>query len=185
MQSIRNYIDKFVVSKRIVDFCSGICSYTPLKHSESFEEVTCFGREHSCSATAYEIAAFRDANVLIPNDNRLTYYDRVVRDKIVFYSKVYKRAKKFNNSCVQLENQNYAIAQKILRLPNQSELWTLITPIRLSRNSHISPNIKTCAFDYQSSVELIPFKKVMRKCILINLSNDNFICDVPNFYERN
>ena len=132
-----------------------------MKYSDSFDEVTCFDRVHSRSATVHEIAAFRDGNVLIPNDNHLMYYDRVVRDKIVFYSKVYKRAKKFNDSRVQLENQNYETVQKLLRLPNQNELWTLITPIRLSRNSHVSPNTKTCASDYQSSDELIPFKKVM------------------------
>lgn len=90
-------------------------------------------------------------------DNQVKFFNRVIRNGIIYCSKSYPRARVYNDSCVILTDGRYAFIDKIL-FTAAEKLVCLITPIRTSGN--IIPPIVRCTHDCFGPFEIIPFENL-------------------------
>lgn len=75
----------------------------------------------------------------------------------------------------------YAILDKIL-VSSKNELMCLVIPMRIAGD--LIPSVKRCAHDCYDTSQLVDFKDISKKCVIISFENKTFICDLPNTYER-
>lgn len=175
-------ISQHLVSERVFKFCSDTFAFAPLKLSKKFGDTTALGTEVVENSTTEEEKAF--LNAMMPlNNGKISYFNRVVRNNVVYYSKAYKKPKKFNDTCVSLSSNGYGIIEKLV-IHGTDTLWALVRPLRISLSGHLAPHIKTCAANMYDPLIVLPFDSIHKKCVLINLETGTYVCDIPNIYEK-
>jgi len=187
-RNVPMFCRKYRVTEGALKFCSYVFSYDYLKYDEKFDDVTALGYESLGELSQPEVSALQSMNTVfdILPGNKFVYFKRVVRKGALFYSRSYSKPQHFDDSCVTLDNGSYAIIDKIIKSScEESALFALVKPIRLSDHGSPIPQIKCCAQDMYGDVIVVPFCSVKVKCVLVSVEGGStYVCDIPNFFER-
>ncbi|KAJ1518944.1 hypothetical protein ONE63_011446 [Megalurothrips usitatus] len=170
------------VSDDAIKFCSTITKREYSKKSEEIGRAPMTSSQSSGKVSERETVMLRERNVNV-SDNSVTYYNRVIRDGIVYCSKSYTKAKVYDDSCVQLENGHFVVIDKFVKCESD-KLLCLVKPLRIAPRMDIINSIKRCVFDAFGPTEIVEFTSVKRKCFLVSYGMKNYVCLIPNFYER-
>lgn len=181
IQNIPSAISRNPISSAALEFCNNVFGFKYLKSGTEVGEMFVTGSFSLVDIDDQESSILKASDITVI-DNQVKFYNRVIRNGIVYCSKSYTKARVYNDSCVILADGRYAFIDKIL-ITAAGKLVCLIIPIRTSGN--IIPPIVRCTQDCFAPFQIVPFDSVSRKCVFISVAdNKRFICNIPNFYER-
>lgn len=169
------------ISQKALKFCRDILIYPYTKSHLEVGDVD-LTSQSIISVTDQESELLEASNVSVSN-NKVVYYPRAIRSRIVHCSKSYSKTKVYDDSCVLLSNGTYATIDKIVK-SNMDELLCVIRPIQTAEESGIIKSVKKCAHNFYGTVCVVPFNNIVRKCMLVTFEDKGFVCHIPNLYER-
>lgn len=182
IQTVSKFITENNVSPQALKFCSDVmqCDYS--KSNMELDSAVVTSSESLGAVSEDESVLLEEKNVTVSH-GKVKYYNRVIRGGIVYACKSYSRAKVYDDSCVHLTNDSYAVIDKFVK-SSTNELLCLIKPIRIARNSDLIPSIKRCCYDVFDTPRVVSFSEISRKCLFISVRDKSFVSHIPNFYER-
>lgn len=183
------FATKHLISDRVLNFCREFSEYPRVQKCLRWQETTVLDSGTTKQLRDEEIDAFTSAERQVPET--VLIHNRMVHKGLIYTSKAYCRARRRRESCIQLTNGCHGEIQNIVSFT--AEVGTEIAlffkrfdsqPIfALPQNSGFVPHIKLVR-DSQSPLQLVPLNSVRQKCFNIFSSENVFICDFPNSYER-
>lgn len=182
IQTVSKFITENNVTPEALIFCSDLmqCNYSKSQMELGSAFVTSL--ESVGAVGEIESVLLEEKNVTV-SDNKVKYYNRVVREGIVYACKSYSRAKVYDDSCVVLKNGSYAVIEKFVK-SSTNELLCLCKPIRIADGADVIPSIKRCCYDVYDTPRVVSFSEVNRKCVFLSVQDKCFVIHIPNFYER-
>jgi len=196
VQCVSNAIHEHPVSKKVLTFCSDIMNYRYAKPSTTFDDsIRACGNARLVELSEDEVCAATAASIFLPS-NSMSAYRRVVKDNVVFYSassmwknpKQPNRTNQFDDTCVSLSDNSFAVIENFVQIPDSTELFMFVKPIRVATEGHLAPHIFTCAADMFAPLKLVQCSTIFRKCARITFKNGsrtmNFVSPLPNMIEK-
>jgi hypothetical protein len=171
------------ISSEAVKFCSEILKCKYPEEIEDSEKAPLVLSQSVSEISENESEMLLQRNVPVSESHTVVHFNRVIRNRILYCSRSYTRAKVHDDSCVQLDDGRFAVIEKFVK-SSSKELLCIIKPIRIAQGLDIIPSIKRCCFDVFESSMVIPFSNVQRKWFLVTVDDQSFVCKIPNFFER-
>jgi len=174
------------VRDEVLSLCSEIM-YQYVKESTKFDDgARTFGFERVADLFDEECVALAEFGV--PVTESISFFNRALKDDVVYYRKAYTKPTKFDDTCVILADNKYTVIEKIIRIPGCNELLMFVRPIRIAEEEYIVLHILTCSSDMFGQVKVVKFADVFRKCAMISVKvgtrQKNVVIVLPNVFEK-
>ncbi|KAJ1519111.1 hypothetical protein ONE63_011352 [Megalurothrips usitatus] len=137
------------VSKSAIEFCSQILKREYPKEVAA-DRAPLLLSQSCAKVSERETVMLRESNVTVSGDNDVSYYNRVIKDGIVYCCKSYTKAKVYDDSCVQLEDGGFVVIDKFVK-SESSELLCIVKPLRIAHGIDIIDAIKRILCDHSGS----------------------------------
>ena len=122
---------------------------------------------------------------LLENLTGLVCYNRVMYKGTVYYCKAYTKPEVFDDTCVKLIDSSYALVEKFIRPQGNLSMYGIVRIIRVSQvDEKLAALITTGAYHFLGDLKVIDIKEILCKCACMQLDNGNFVCELPNDFER-
>jgi len=185
VRSVEDYLEQNIhvaVSPEVMDFCSSVLAFKYAEKSEAFDSgmksftsdvvrTTDAGERHLLVESGFEPVT------------EVNTFNRILKDGNIYCCAVYSKPVVFNDTCVRLQDDSYAIIQKIFKVKETSELRFFTNIIRVASVEHPAPHIKICSQEMYEPLEIRKMCDVKTKCLLLNVDKVTYVCDFPNFFE--
>ena len=100
---------------------------------------------------------------------------------------MYKRAKKTNDTIVQLNDQRFATILRILKSLDDNQCYLKLSIFNVA---HINPfnefdHIKEVVTteDCNDDIVMLPINTIKRKALLLDINSSKYLCTLPNNIE--
>ena len=115
----------------------------------------------------------------------IQFYNRVLCKGTVYYSKAYSRPEVFDDTCVKLTDGSYAITEKFIKTSANATPYVIVRPIQPSvADGELAPLISTGAYYFFGPLKDVEAKMIDCKCACIKFTDRNYVCELPNRFER-
>lgn len=160
----------------ILNFCQNLTSCPRLKEAEEFNCTTVLGEGRFHKLNCEERGLLQTLGQV----DSVTIYKRAICHGLRLDSPDYVRCKKTNNSVVQLENNTFGEINQIFT--HNNEVYFLVKLYqclsKVASTSHIT-KIK-----FTNRKRVVSPNDITAKCILINFTDELYVCLFPNCLER-
>lgn len=171
------------ISSKVQKFCENILTYSRNVHSLCVNGVTMLGFEKLHCLSDHERHLLTASGYLA--DVSVITYDRAIFKQKAFASKDYTRPQKSNDTCVQLSCGQYGVIELIIYiLRPQPECIIFFSPIRTCPGYEVADHMLTCAGNTFKEKIVLPFSRVLKKCIFFSVEGKKFVASRPNEFER-
>ena len=188
MLTVCDFIDEHTVSNDVFNFCNSIMNYPYLKNTVKIDdEIRSLGFESVFEPNDEERRAMFSSGFLdlLENLTGLVCYNRVMYKGTVYYCKAYTKPEVFDDTCVKLIDSSYALVEKFIRPQGNLSMYGIVRIIRVSQvDEKLAALITTGAYHFLGDLKVIDIKEILCKCACMQLDNGNFVCELPNDFER-
>lgn len=179
----------FSVNDDILDFCSDVVSYKLLKKARRVNNgnITLLGttRIYDNSQCKLQFPTIQQ-----PEQTFFDSFNRAVKDGILYHAGRGSKQSCFNDSCVKLANNRYAVLEVIFTGEDDADglpcVWCVCKTIRIPNqpNPLMAPHIKEACLAPFDPPQIFPFNSVKKKCLLMCCDGKYYVSEFPNTYEK-
>lgn len=184
VQQLENFIAIGGITEEEKAICDQFLGHPPVVNAAQEDGATLLSHNKHATLTASEKAALNQVGC---DPTQAECYERLIYDKQVYHSILYRKPTKSDSSFVSTSDGYFRI-EKVVHVPfgARRACFLLCREVVVSDCTHYPEHIKPCFLSGRPELKVLRPREIKSSCIYIEFCRTQtaFVCFLPNMIER-
>ncbi|KAG0443816.1 hypothetical protein HPB47_014494 [Ixodes persulcatus] len=187
LQELLQLLNHIPLSSTTRQTCEDMLGYKRVEKCYEFNGASMLGTPKPLARLTFEDqVALDEVGIHLPYS--VVEYKRFILDKHVYHSQQYTRTKKRDSSMIITKSGEYCQIVRIVQVLSDCTQCVLLCKkvVMIDGDVRFPDHIKECFVSKQRTFIAVNIEDILSGCLFINFVHEDtaYICDIPNFIER-